>query len=120
MSGTSLQLTVTCRCGASGGLAVGEGAWTCPSCERQYGTSGVDTSEYLRVTHQLAVIKRYAWGGGAVILAVTGAIALVRPTALLAAPVLLAGYYFWYLPRYRRQLRAVYASLPEWRLSERA
>jgi hypothetical protein len=109
----SLPITVTCGCGGSGRLPAGSDAWTCPACARRYGTDGLDTTDLAR---RLAVVKRYAWGGVLAILLLAGVLALVRPAALLSVPVLLGGYYFFVMPRYRRKLRELYASLPEWQL----
>jgi hypothetical protein len=104
---------VTCGCGASGRLTVGAATWSCSSCGRRYVTEGLDVSGLAR---QLAVIKRYVWAGAVAILLVVGVLAFVRPAALLTVPVLLGVYYFYVMPRYRRKLRDLYASLPEWRL----
>jgi hypothetical protein len=109
-----LPIAVTCGCGTSAPLRAGSPDWTCPACGQNYTTAGLDTGE---LGHKLSVIKRQVWAGAVLILVVIGALAVYRPAVLLAAPVLLGGYYFCYLPRYRRQLRALYESLPEWRLT---
>jgi hypothetical protein len=112
----SLPITVTCGCGASGALSAGaadSAAWACPACGTRYATSGLDTADLAR---RLAAVKRYVWGGAATILLIAVVLALVRPVALLTVPVLLGVYYFYVMPRYRRKLRELYASLPEWQL----
>src|SRR5260370_39509111 len=125
----ALPITVTCACGASGPLSAVSPAvagpavtstaarppdWSCPSCGQAYRTDGLDPSA---VSRQLAVAKRYAWAGVPAVLVICGALAFVRPTVLFAIPVLLGAYYAVILPRSRRKLRDVYASLPEWRVS---
>lgn len=109
----SLPITVTCACGATGPLSAGSDAWACPACGIRYATEGLDVSGLAR---QLTVIKRYVWGGVVAIFLVAVVLALVRPVALFSVPVLLGAYYFFVMPRYRRRLRDLYASLPEWRL----
>jgi hypothetical protein len=108
-----LPITVTCACGGSSRLPSRSDAWCCPACGQSYRTDGLDTADLAR---RLAAVKRYAWAGAAAVLVICGVLAAVRPEALLAAPVLLAAYYFFIQPRYRRELRELYASLPEWQL----
>src|SRR5712664_183507 len=112
----TLPITVTCACGASGPLSAASPAaagpaaastamasmaarpadWSCPSCGQAYRTDGLDPSA---VSRQLAVAKLYAWAGVPAVLLICGALAFVRPTVLLAIPVLLGAYYAVILPR---------------------
>lgn len=112
----TLPITVTCGCGGAGPLAARSATWSCPRCGKAYAADGLDTAGLAR---RLAVVKAYAWGGVAAVGVVAGVLAAVRPAALLATPLLLGAYYFAAAPRYRRKLRELYASLPEWRLRPR-
>lgn len=108
-----LPIVVTCACGGSGRLPSRSDAWSCPACGQAYRTDGLEVAD---VARRLAVVKRYAWGGVIAVLVICGALAVIRPEALLAAPLLLGAYYFFIQPRYRRKLRELYESLPEWQL----
>jgi hypothetical protein len=108
-----LAITVTCPCGGSGPLPARSDAWSCPDCGQGYRADGLDTADLAR---RLAAVKRYVWGGAAAICVLAGVLAVIRPAALLAVPVLLAAYFFFVQPRYRRKLRDLYESLPEWQL----
>jgi uncharacterized membrane protein YdfJ with MMPL/SSD domain len=45
-------------------------------------------------------------------------IALVSRSFLVPALIVLAVWYFWFLPSHRKRLRRIYASLPHWQVTE--
>ncbi|HZD67084.1 MAG TPA: hypothetical protein VE152_13390 [Acidimicrobiales bacterium] len=112
-----LRIRVRCHCGEDASVPLGQ-VWQCPQCARRWDTGQISHRGYDEVVASLRRIKRGALAGLVVIVVLTGVgFAMVSHAVVLDAPVVLAVFYFWYLPRYRRRLRRVYATLPTWELA---
>jgi uncharacterized membrane protein YdfJ with MMPL/SSD domain len=67
-------------------------------------------------------VRRAKWlaTSGLLVVAVIFAplIALVSRSFLVPALIVLAVWYFWFLPSHRKRLRRIYSSLPHWQVTE--
>jgi hypothetical protein len=113
-----LRLVVRCSCGARGAVQPGA-LWLCPDCRRAWDTSAVPAEEYRSLVR---AVRRAKWlaTSGLLVVAVIFAplIGLVSRSFLVPALIVLAVWYFWFLPSHRKRLRRIYASLPQWQITE--
>lgn len=109
-------ITIKCYCSEVRHVPYGE-RWTCEQCGRAWNTEQIPAEEYWGIMramrrHRLSVI------GVALGLAlVFGLLAiLVAESLFLLLPVLLAGWFIWYMPFWRRKVRRHARNLPKWEL----
>ncbi len=109
-------ITIRCECGETRHVPYGQ-LWHCERCGRRWDTTQIPADEYWGIMremrrHRLVVI------GVALGLALTfGALALFVSQALfLLLPVVLAFWFIWYMPWWRRKVRRQARSLPKWNL----
>ena len=113
-----LRLVVRCSCGASGAVRPGA-LWLCPDCGRAWDTSAVPADEYRSVVRAVRRAKWLATAGLLVVAVIfVPLIALVSRSFLVPALIVLAVWYFWFLPSHRKRLRRIYGSLPHWQLTQ--
>lgn len=91
--------------------------WQCERCGRRWNTAQIPAEEYWGIMREMRRF-RLAAIGVALVLGVTFALLafLVAQSLLLLLPVLLAGWYIWYMPWWRRKVRRRARSLPKWQL----
>lgn len=110
-------ITVTCHCGEVRHVPYGE-TWQCETCGRRWNTSQIPGDVYWGImremrNYRLAVIG-IALGLGLLfaLLAI-----LVAERMILLLPVVLAFWFIWFMPWWRRRLRNRTRSLPSWQLT---
>ncbi len=109
-------ITIRCDCGEVRRVPYGE-RWRCEACGRAWNTTQIPAEEYWALLRDM---RRFRLGVIAVALAlalVFGLLALlVSQSLFLLLPVVLAGWFIWYMPWWRRKLRRRVRSLPKWNL----
>jgi hypothetical protein len=110
------RITVRCDCERVSHLAYGE-RWTCEGCGRRWNTGQIPVDEYWAIMREMRRYRIVAIGA-AVALGVTFALLafLVAQRLLLLFPIVMAGWYLLYMPRWRRRVRQRARSLPRWEL----
>lgn len=108
-------ITVKCDCGEINYLAYGE-VWDC-KCSRRWNTSQIPAEEYWEIMHAMRRQRLVAIGAALALCLTFGLLAfLVAQRLLLFFPILMAGWYIVYMPRWRRRVRQRVRSLPNWQL----
>jgi hypothetical protein len=91
--------------------------WTCERCGRRWNTSQIPAEEYWGLLRDLRRERLIVVG---VALAVAAAFAIlavfVSSGLAILLPVVLAGWFVWYMPLWRRRLRERMRNLPKWEL----
>lgn len=109
-------MTVTCDCETVRLLAYGE-RWTCEGCGRRWDTSKIPAAEYWGIMREMRRYRLVAIGAALVLGATFALLAfLVSQRLLLLMPIVMAGWYLLYMPRWRRRVRRRARSLPAWQL----
>ncbi len=74
-------------------------------------------AEYRRVVHSVRRAKWLAASGLLVVAAIFAPLAVVvNHEFVVPALVLLAVFYYWFLPSHRKRLLRIYESLPRWEI----
>jgi hypothetical protein len=110
-------ITVRCDCGEVEHVPYGE-TWTCPSCGRRWNTGQIASEEYWGIMREM---RRYRLEviAVSVALGVALAITLARVDSRRYFPMVLGVMGVWflfYMPRWRKKVRARARSLPTWQL----
>jgi hypothetical protein len=109
-------ITVRCECGETKHVPYPE-MWQCDRCGRRWNTAQIPAEEYWAILREM---RRYRISaiGVAVVLGVGFAVAafVVAQSLLLLLPVVLGGWYLWYMPMWRRKVRRRARDLPKWQL----
>ena len=109
-------MTVTCDCEAVRLLAYGE-RWTCEGCGRQWDTNKIPAAEYWGIMREMRRYRLVAIGAALALGATFALLAfLVSQRLLLLMPIVMAGWFLLYMPRWRRLVRRRARSLPTWQL----
>ena len=110
-------ITIKCECGELRQVAYGD-RWDCERCGRRWNTGQIAAEEYEAILREMRRFRLSAIGAGIVIAVVFTIVALVVSQSLfLLLPVVLAGWYVWYMPLWRRKVRRRARSLPTWNLT---
>jgi Flp pilus assembly protein TadB len=110
-------ITIRCECGETKQVPYGE-RWTCEGCGRRWNTAQIPAAEYDGILREMrrfrltAIAAALVLGVGFTIAAVT-----VSQSLFLLLPVVLAAWYIWYMPLWRRKVRRRARSLPKWQLT---
>jgi hypothetical protein len=110
-------ITVKCDCGNVHYVPYGE-AWTCERCGRTWNTSQIPPEQYWGILRDMrryriqAMVMALVIGAAFAILAIT-----TGPGVFALVPVPLGFWFLWYMPQWRRKVRAAARSLPTWHLS---
>jgi len=90
---------------------------TCEGCGRRWDTNQIPATEYWGIMREMRRYRLVAIGA-ALALGVTFALLafLVSQRLLLLMPIVMAGWYLLYMPRWRRRVRQRARSLPDWQL----
>jgi hypothetical protein len=109
-------ITVRCDCGRVAYVAYGD-RWQCPECERRWNTSQIPADEYWGIIREMRRYRLNAMGAAVVIAVALGALGLLLGARVLPlAPLVIGFWLLFYMPRWRRRVRARARSLPTWRL----
>jgi Flp pilus assembly protein TadB len=91
--------------------------WTCEGCGRRWNTGQIDAAEYEAILREMRRFRLSAIAAAVVCAIVFTVLALTVSQALfLLLPLVLAVWYFWYMPFWRRKVRRRARSLPTWKL----
>lgn len=109
-------ITIKCDCGQVQYVPYGD-VWECPTCHRRWNTNQIPADEYWSIMHdmrryrvQVMILALVVGGSFAVLAALTGA------RVLLLIPIVMSGWYLFFMPQWRRKVRARARSLPTWQL----
>jgi Flp pilus assembly protein TadB len=109
-------ITIACECGETEHVPYGE-TWQCRSCGRRWNTRQIPADEYWGIMREM---RRHRLSVIGIALAFSLAFALlaifVTESLFLLLPVVLALWFIWYMPAWRRKVRRRARSLPKWNL----
>jgi hypothetical protein len=110
-------ITVKCDCGNVNHVPYGD-AWTCERCKRRWNTAQIPHDEYWGIMKQMRWFRFQAMGV-AVAIAVTFFLlgATVEKRFFVLAPLVLGAWFLFYMPQWRRKVRAAARNLPTWKLT---
>jgi Flp pilus assembly protein TadB len=109
-------ITVRCECGETRQVPYPE-RWRCERCGRQWNTGQIPAEEYWGILREMRRFRLSAIGAAAVIAAVFAVLALlVSQTLVLLIPAVLAFWYMFYMPLWRKKVRYRARNLPKWEL----
>ncbi len=109
-------VTIACECGELAHVPYGD-RWTCGRCGRTWNTAQIPADEYWGIMRQMRRFRLTAIafaGGSSVVFVALGL--LVSQALFLLLPAVLAFWYIWYMPMWRRKVRRSVRSLPKWNL----
>jgi hypothetical protein len=109
-------ITVQCECGETRHVPYPE-AWECETCGRRWNTAQIPAEEYWGIMREMRRYRMTAIGAAVVI---GGGFALaavfVSQQLLLLLPIVLGGWFMFYMPMWRRKVRKRARALPKWQL----
>jgi hypothetical protein len=109
-------ITIACECGEMEDVPYGQ-TWECRSCGRRWNTGQIPADEYWGIMREM---RRYRLSVIGIALAFSLAFALlaifVTTSLFLLLPVVLALWFIWYMPAWRRKVRRRARDLPKWKL----
>jgi hypothetical protein len=112
----SPPITIRCECGEAKHVPYGE-VWTCDSCGRRWNTAQIPASEYWALMRDMRRMRFAVIGIALALTAIFGLLALlVAESLLLLLPAVLAGWFIWYMPWWRRKVRRRARDVPKWNL----
>jgi hypothetical protein len=109
-------ITVSCTCGKVHYVPYGE-VWTCERCGRTWDTRQIPSGEYWGIMKRMRRYRLEAMGIALAIAAVFVTLGLtVGQRFFVFAPLALGAWFLFYMPQWRRKVRAAARSLPTWKL----
>jgi hypothetical protein len=109
-------ITIACECGEMRHVAYGE-TWECEKCGRRWNTAQIPADEYWGIMRDMKRMRLGVIGIAVVLGVVVGLLALlVAESLFLLLPIVLAGWFIWYMPWWRRKVRRRVRNLPKWNL----
>jgi hypothetical protein len=109
-------ITIACDCGEMKHVPYGE-TWKCESCGRRWNTAQIPAEEYWGILRNMRRMRLSVIGvalGFTILFGLLGI--FVSEGLFLMLPVVLAGWFIWYMPWWRRKVRRQVRSLPKWNL----
>ncbi len=111
-----MPITVTCECGEVRHVPYSE-TWQCENCGRRWNTAQIPADVYWGIMHEMRNYRLVIIGIALGLALVFGLLALfVAENLILLLPIVLAGWFIWFMPWWRRKLRRRTRSLPTWKL----
>ena len=109
-------ITIACDCGEMKHVEYGE-TWECEKCGRRWNTNQIPSDEYWGILKDMRRLRLSVIGIALGLTLIFGLLALfVSQSLLLLLPVVLAGWFIWYMPFWRRKVRRRARSAPKWNL----
>ena len=109
-------ITIRCECGEMRRVPYGE-RWHCERCGRRWNTAQIPPDEYWGIMRAMRRYRMSVIGVALGLVTVFGLLAIfVAESLFLMLPVVLAGWFIWYMPFWRRKVRRHARSLPTWNL----
>jgi hypothetical protein len=91
--------------------------WQCDSCGRRWNTAQIPAGEYWGIMRDMRRMRFAVIGIALALTAIFGLLALlVAGSLLLLLPPVLAGWFIWYMPWWRRKVRRRARDVPKWNL----
>jgi hypothetical protein len=110
-------ITVKCECGELEHVPYGQ-VWTCERCGKRWNTGQIAREEYDAILREMRRFRLSAIGAAAVLALLFTILALVvSQTLFILLPVVLTGWYVWYMPLWRARVRRRARNLPTWQLT---
>jgi hypothetical protein len=107
---------VVCDCGERA-LVAYPATWECEKCGRRWNTAQIPADDYWGILADMRRFRfeviRSALVMGAIILVLA---VLISATFFILVPVVFGGWYAYYMPRWRKRVRASAQALPQWTL----
>jgi hypothetical protein len=109
-------ITIRCECGRVERVPYG-GTWVCEDCHRRWNTNQIPAEDYWGIMREMRKLRLAAIAAAVGITLVFGVLALaVSRSVLFLLPLVLGGWYIWYMPWWRRRVRRRARSMPTWEL----
>ena len=104
-------ITVSCHCGRVEYVPYGE-TWTCEECGRRWNTAQIPAEDYWGIMRAMRNYRLVVIGIALGLAVLFGALALfVAQSLILLLPVVLTFWFIWFMPWWRRRIRARARSL---------
>ena len=92
--------------------------WECEKCGRRWNTTQIPADVYWGIMREQRNYRLVVIGLAVGLAALFGLLALfVSEGLFLLFPVVLIGWFMWFMPWWRRKLRRRTRSLPSWKLT---
>lgn len=109
-------ITIRCECGEVEHVPYGE-RWQCERCGRRWNTAQIPAEDYWGIMREMRWHRLVVIGMAVGLALVFGLLAVfVSEGLFLLLPVVLAFWFIWYMPWWRRKVRRRARSLPKWDL----
>jgi hypothetical protein len=110
------RITIRCDCGEVGYADYGR-TWPCGRCRRRWNTNQIPADEYWGIMRET---RRFRFVAISVAVGCFVPAAVLLPflglRAAMLVPLLMAFWFMFYMPRWRRQVRRHARSLQRWKL----
>lgn len=91
--------------------------WVCERCGRRWNTNQIPADEYWGILRDMRRLRLGVIGIAVTLAVVFGLLALfVAESLFLLLPLVLGGWFIWYMPWWRRKVRRRARNLPKWNL----
>jgi hypothetical protein len=109
-------ITVRCDCGEVEYVPYGV-TWQCNRCGRRWNTNQIPADEYWRIMRDMRRLRISVVAIALGLALVFGLLALfVAESLILLLQAVLAFWFIWYMPWWRRKVRRRARDLPKWNL----
>jgi Flp pilus assembly protein TadB len=109
-------ITIRCECGRVEHVPYGE-RWQCDGCGRRWNTNQIPAEEYWGIMREMRRFRLVAIAAAVVIALVFSVLAIaVSRSVLILLPLVLGGWFIWYMPWWRRKVRQRARTLRSWEL----
>jgi hypothetical protein len=110
-------ITVSCHCGEARHVPYGE-TWQCERCGRRWNTAQIPSDVYWGIMREMRNSRLVLIGIALALAAIFALLAIfVSEGLFLLFPVILAGWFIFFMPLWRRRLRQRTRALPSWQLT---
>jgi hypothetical protein len=112
-----VPITVSCTCGQGKHVPYGE-TWQCEGCGRRWNTTQIPGDVYWGIMREMRMYRLVVIAIALGFAIVFGLLAfLVAERLILLLPVVLAFWFIWFMPWWRRRIRRRARGLPNWKLT---
>lgn len=109
-------ITIACDCGEMKHVDYGD-TWECEKCGRRWNTNQIPAEEYWGILRNMRRLRLAVITIAVGLTVVFGLLALfVAESLILLLPIVLAGWFIWYMPWWRRKVRRRAREVPKWNL----
>ena len=109
-------ITVRCDCGNVGYVAYGE-RWVCDKCRRAWNTAQIPADEYWGIMRDMRRLRiNVIFVALAMVLPIMALVLVFGTRVMILLPVVLAFWFVFYMPRWRRRAREQARNLQRWKL----